>query len=61
MKMCIWFKNFDSTIFDGVTAHADIDFVSPYIIIVHIIFSVPLGSLGSFIVFLKIQFCLSRC
>ena len=35
--------------------------VSPYIIIMPIIFSGLLGSLISFIVILKIEFCLSRC
>ena len=28
MKMCLWFWNFDSNIFDGVFAHADINFAS---------------------------------
>ena len=28
MKMCIWFKNFDWTIFDGVIAHADLNFAN---------------------------------
>ena len=35
--------------------------VSPYIILVHIIFSGLHGSLSSFIVILKIEFCISRC
>ena len=26
MKMCMWFKTFDLTIFDGVIAHADLNF-----------------------------------
>ena len=25
MKMCMWFQNFDLTIFDGVIAHADLN------------------------------------
>ena len=28
MKMCMWFYNFDSTIFDGVIAHVDLNFAN---------------------------------
>ena len=28
MKMCMWFRNFDSTIFDGVIIHTKLNFAN---------------------------------